>query len=215
MHRTKPRRCACGCSHSSASRRQSPTSSSTWRATCRGFGPRRLRSAPRVVDFGLNWTATTVDAQGVAVQRYAVELRRIAGRLDEVDAPPLLEPSRRAYATSFGVRVVLGGAATGDPGERPGGRGPGRAPDGAGRRGPAGHVPGTARGDHRLQRTGEADQRARHRAGTRAAAARARALAVLDSPACAHASASSPSWRFSPRAAGTTSPSASSSRAGR
>jgi hypothetical protein len=51
---------------------------------------RRLRAQLR--------TAGSVDAQGVAVQRYAVELRRIADRLDEVDAPPLLEPSRNAYA---------------------------------------------------------------------------------------------------------------------
>ena len=54
---------------------------------------RRLRAQLRA--------AESVDAQGVAVQRYAVELRRIASRLDEVDAPPLLEPSRRAYATQL------------------------------------------------------------------------------------------------------------------
>ncbi|HEY8193405.1 MAG TPA: hypothetical protein VIF36_05710 [Gaiellaceae bacterium] len=58
-----------------------------------GAASRRLRAQLR--------TATTVDAQGVAVHRYAVELRRFAGRLDEVDAPPLLEPSRRAYATQL------------------------------------------------------------------------------------------------------------------
>ena len=45
--------------------------------------------------------AGTVHAQGAAVARYAVELRRIASRLDEVDAPPLLEPSRDAYATQL------------------------------------------------------------------------------------------------------------------
>jgi hypothetical protein len=54
---------------------------------------RRLRAQLR--------TAESVDAQGVAVQRYAVELRRIADRLDEVEAPPLLEPSRRAYSTQL------------------------------------------------------------------------------------------------------------------
>ncbi len=58
-----------------------------------GAASRRLRAQLR--------TAETVEAQGVAVQRYAVELRRIAGRLDAVDAPPLLEPSRRAYATQL------------------------------------------------------------------------------------------------------------------
>lgn len=41
--------------------------------------------------------ATSTTAQGKAVERYADELRALANTLDEVEAPPLLEPSRRAY----------------------------------------------------------------------------------------------------------------------
>ena len=55
-----------------------------------------LAAASRRLRAGLQGTASA-EAQGEAVKRYAVELRAVAGLLDEVEAPALLEPSRRAY----------------------------------------------------------------------------------------------------------------------
>ena len=55
-----------------------------------------LAAASRRLRTSLRGT-TSVEAQGEAVNRYAVELRAVAGALDDVAAPPLLEPSRAAY----------------------------------------------------------------------------------------------------------------------
>ena len=59
-----------------------------------------LSSASRRLRVALANTPS-IEAQGEAVKRYAVELRAVAGSLDEVPAPPLLEPSRRAYVTQL------------------------------------------------------------------------------------------------------------------
>ena len=45
--------------------------------------------------------AASAEVQGEAVERYAAELRAVATTLDEVAAPPLLEPSRRAYVAQL------------------------------------------------------------------------------------------------------------------
>jgi hypothetical protein len=55
-----------------------------------------LASASRRLRAALGSSPST-EAQGEAVKRYAAELRAVAGSLDKVAAPPLLEPSRRAY----------------------------------------------------------------------------------------------------------------------
>ena len=46
-------------------------------------------------------TGPSTEAQGEAVKRYAVELRAVAESLGDVAAPPLLEPSRRAYVSQL------------------------------------------------------------------------------------------------------------------
>lgn len=59
-----------------------------------------LAAASRRLRAALGSSAST-EAQGEAVRRYAVDLRTVAESLDEVAAPPLLEPSRRAYASQL------------------------------------------------------------------------------------------------------------------
>ena len=59
-----------------------------------------LTAASRRLRAGLGSSASA-EAQGEAVKRYAVELRAVARMLDGVDAPPLLEPSRRAYVSQL------------------------------------------------------------------------------------------------------------------
>ena len=54
---------------------------------------RRLRTALADAD--------SIEAQGAAVQRYAAELRAVAAALSKVEAPPLLEPSHRAYVSQL------------------------------------------------------------------------------------------------------------------
>jgi hypothetical protein len=58
-----------------------------------GAASTRLRSALAAT--------TSPETQGAAVKRYATELRAVASRLDEVAAPPLLEPSRNAYVSQL------------------------------------------------------------------------------------------------------------------
>ena len=58
-----------------------------------GAASTRLRSALAAT--------TSPEAQGAAVKRYAAELRAVAARLDGVAAPPLLEPSRKAYVSQL------------------------------------------------------------------------------------------------------------------
>jgi len=59
-----------------------------------------LAAASRKLRIGLR-DAGSPQAQGDAVKRYAVELRTVAGQLDEVEAPPLLRPSHRAYVSQL------------------------------------------------------------------------------------------------------------------
>ena len=59
-----------------------------------------LTAASRRLRAALGGSPST-EAQGEAVKRYAVELRAVADSLDEVAAPPLLEPSRRAYVAQL------------------------------------------------------------------------------------------------------------------
>jgi len=54
---------------------------------------RRLRTALGGAD--------SIEVQGDAVQRYAAELRAVAAALRKVEAPPLLEPSHRAYVAQL------------------------------------------------------------------------------------------------------------------
>jgi hypothetical protein len=56
-------------------------------------GSRRLRAALA--------SSPSTEAQGEAVKRYASELRAVANSLDDVAAPPLLEPSRHAYVSQL------------------------------------------------------------------------------------------------------------------
>ena len=58
-----------------------------------GAASRRLRA--RLADAG------SIQAQGEAVKGYAGELRAVADTLDAIEAPPLLEPSHRAYVTQL------------------------------------------------------------------------------------------------------------------
>ena len=59
-----------------------------------------LASASRRLRAALGSSPST-EAQGEAVRRYAVDLRAVAGSLEDVAAPPLLEPSRRAYVSQL------------------------------------------------------------------------------------------------------------------
>ncbi len=59
-----------------------------------------LAAASRRLRAALGGSPST-EAQGEAVRRYAVELRAVAASLDDVAAPPLLEPSRHAYVSQL------------------------------------------------------------------------------------------------------------------
>jgi len=59
-----------------------------------------LTAASRRLKAALGSSPST-EAQGEAVKRYASELRAVANSLDDVAAPPLLEPSRHAYVSQL------------------------------------------------------------------------------------------------------------------
>jgi hypothetical protein len=59
-----------------------------------------LTAASRRLRAALGSSPST-EAQGEAVKRYASELRAVANSLDDVAAPPLLEPSRHAYVSQL------------------------------------------------------------------------------------------------------------------